>query len=79
VALPEDFASKLPRGTPIFFYHGSDDEAVPFAHLALYAKKVPRAIIRTLDGRGHQLNNDLTEVVADIRSLETPAIDRAKK
>jgi uncharacterized protein len=79
VALPEDFASKLPRGTPIFFYHGSDDEVVPFAHLALYAEKMPRAIIRALEGRGHQLNNDLTEVAADIRNLETSAIDRGRK
>lgn len=79
VALPEDFASKLPRGTPIFFYHGSDDEVVPFAHLALYAEKMPRAVVRALEGRGHQLNNDLTEVAADIRNLETSAIDRGRK
>jgi predicted alpha/beta hydrolase family esterase len=69
VALPEDFASKLPRRTPIFFYHARDDESVPFAHLALYAKRLPQAFIHALDGGGHQLNNDLSEVVADIKSL----------
>jgi hypothetical protein len=79
LALPEDFAAKLPRGTPIFFYHGSDDEVVPFAHLALYAETLPQAVIRGLDGRGHQLNNDLAEVVADIRSLKIPGLDRGKK
>jgi predicted alpha/beta hydrolase family esterase len=69
IALPEDFASKLPSGAPIFLYHSRDDEIVPFAHLALYAQKLPQATIRALDGRGHQFNNDLSEVVADIKSL----------
>jgi uncharacterized protein len=70
VALPEDFASKLPKGAPIFFYHSRDDEVVPFAHLALYEDKLPQGTVRAFDGRGHQLNNDLSEVVADIKSLE---------
>jgi predicted alpha/beta hydrolase family esterase len=69
VALSEDFASKLPKGAPIFFYHGRDDEFVPFAHLALYQEKLPEATIRILDGRGHQLSHDLSEVAADIKSL----------
>jgi predicted alpha/beta hydrolase family esterase len=70
VALPQDFASKLPKRAPIFFYHSNDDEIVPSAHLALYEEKLPHATIRVLDGRGHQLNNDLSEVAADIRSLQ---------
>jgi predicted alpha/beta hydrolase family esterase len=37
--LENDLASKLPAKAPIFFYHSTDDETVPFAHLALYAKK----------------------------------------
>jgi pimeloyl-ACP methyl ester carboxylesterase len=61
--------SKLPKGMPIFFYHGRNDETVPFAHLALYAEKFPKATIRVLDRRGHQLGNDLSEVAADIESL----------
>ena len=69
VALPKDFPSKLPSGTPIFFYHSRDDEIVPFAHLTLYARKLPQATIRALDARGHQLKNDLSEVAADIKSL----------
>lgn len=69
VTLPEDFASRLPKGVPIFLYHGTDDETAPFAHLALYAEKLPRAAVRALDGRGHQLNTDLSEVAADIKSL----------
>jgi predicted alpha/beta hydrolase family esterase len=69
IALPKDFPSKLPGSTPIFFYHSRDDESVPFAHLNLYAKKLPQATIHALDARGHQLKNDLSEVAADIKSL----------
>jgi predicted alpha/beta hydrolase family esterase len=66
--LREGFASKLPNGTPIFFYHSRDDDIVPFAHLALYAEKLPQATIREIDHRGHQFKNDLFEVVEDIKS-----------
>jgi predicted alpha/beta hydrolase family esterase len=65
--LPRDAAAKLAGNWALFFYHSRDDETVPFGHLALYAAALPRATIRALDGRGHQLNNDLTEVAADIR------------
>jgi uncharacterized protein len=65
-ALREDFASQLPTELPVFLYHGREDEVVPFAHLALYAEKLPRATVRELDGRGHQLDEDLSEVARDI-------------
>ena len=68
-ALPEDFASKLPPGLPVFLYHGRDDKVVPFAHLALYSEKLPRATVRELDGRGHQLDEDLSDVARDISGL----------
>jgi predicted alpha/beta hydrolase family esterase len=67
--LPEDFASKLPKELPIFFYHSRDDEWVPFAHLALYTEKLPQATIHEFDGRGHQFNDDLSEVARDIKGL----------
>ncbi|PYK09976.1 MAG: hypothetical protein DME65_10975 [Verrucomicrobia bacterium] len=69
LALPKSFPSKVLSGTPIFFYHSRDDEIVPFAHLALYARKLPQATARVFDARGHQLKNDLSEVAADIKSL----------
>lgn len=67
LALQEGFAAKLPAGAPIFLYHSRDDEIVPFAHLELYARSLPQATIRALDGRRHQLNDDLSEVAEDIR------------
>jgi uncharacterized protein len=68
--LHEGFASQLPKGVPIFLYHSRDDEIVPFAHLEMYAEKIPQATIRKFDGRGHQFNNDLSDVAADIISLQ---------
>jgi uncharacterized protein len=68
--LPQDFATKLPAIARIFLYHSRDDEVVSFAHLAMYAAKLPQATIREFDGRGHQFGNDLTEVAEDIRKAE---------
>jgi uncharacterized protein len=66
-ALRENFASKLPPGLPVFLYHARDDEVVPFAHLAMYAERLPRATFREFDGGGHQLGDELGEVARDIR------------
>ncbi len=72
VMLPEDFASRLPAGASVFLYHSRNDETVPFEHMALYSKRLPQARTRPLD-RGHQLNDDLSEVAADIQSLDSDA------
>ncbi|MBA3870252.1 MAG: alpha/beta hydrolase [Anaerolineae bacterium] len=69
LALPKGFAAKLPKGTSIFLYQSRDDETVPFEHLALYAQVLPQATARELDAGGHQLNNDLSEVARDIKTL----------
>lgn len=69
VELPTNAADRLPRGVPLFAYHGREDEIVPFSHLDLYAKTFPQAIVRALDDRNHQLNDDLTEVADDIRRV----------
>jgi uncharacterized protein len=66
-ALPADAATRLAGDWPLIFYQSRDDEVVPFAHLALYAAKLPRATIREFDGRGHQFKNDLSAVAADIK------------
>jgi len=67
--LRADFASKLPEELTVFIYHSRDDEVVPFAHLALYAEKLPQATIREFDGRGHQFDGDLSEVARDVKGL----------
>ena len=62
-----DLSERLPSGLPVFIYHGTEDQLVPFAHAGLYAKMIPRATVRALAHRDHQLNDDLSEIAADIR------------
>jgi predicted alpha/beta hydrolase family esterase len=68
VELPSDAAKRLPPGVPVFLYHGRADEVVPFAHVRMYAKALPRAVVRPIAGN-HQLDDDLTEVARDIGRL----------
>ncbi|HYW12583.1 MAG TPA: alpha/beta hydrolase [Longimicrobium sp.] len=69
VELPPNAAERIPHGVPVFLYHGRQDEVVPFAHVEMYARALPQATIRRLDGRNHQLDDDLTEVAEDIMRL----------
>jgi pimeloyl-ACP methyl ester carboxylesterase len=61
--------ARLPARTPIHLYHGSADDTAPLAHVDLYERAIPGAIVHRLPDRDHQLNNDLTEVAAGIRAL----------
>jgi len=64
-----DLGARLSPQTPIYLYHGSKDDTAPVAHVNLYAQAIPHAVVRQLPGRDHQLNNDMSEVAADIRRL----------
>jgi pimeloyl-ACP methyl ester carboxylesterase len=64
-----DLGATLPEEAPIFLYHGNKDQTAPFGHVDLYAKAIPQAVVRRLSGRGHQLNNDMAGVAADIRRV----------
>ena len=70
LSLPQDVEGELGGVPRMFLYHGRDDEIVPFAHLALYRARFPGAIGRAFSGRGHQFDNDLSEVAADVREGE---------
>jgi predicted alpha/beta hydrolase family esterase len=71
--LPSDLGSRLPASMPIYLYHGSNDAEIPFGHVELYARAIPQAFVRRLPGRDHQVNEDLSEVAADIRHLNDRA------
>ena len=66
---PRDLGARLPKRVPVHLYHGQDDEIVPPSHVELYARAVPQARVHRLPDRDHQLNNDLREVAAAIKSL----------
>ena len=63
-------ARALQHGAPLYFYQGLEDETVPVSHIEMFATAFPNATIRRLEGRNHQLNNDLSEVARDITRLE---------
>ena len=65
-------ARALRDGAPLHFYQGGADETVPVAHVKMFATAFPGATIRRLDGRNHQLNDDLSEVAHDIARLAAP-------
>lgn len=70
IAGGKDLSECVPAGVPVYLYHGTDDAEVPTSHVHLYAEAIPHAVVRTLDGRDHQLHNDMTEVARDIRSVD---------
>ena len=62
-----DLGARLPKHLRIHLYHGSDDNTVPPGHVDLFEKAIPQMVVHRLAGRDHQLNNDLSEIAADIR------------
>ena len=65
----KDLSERLPPGVPVYLYHGADDADVPTAHVHLYASAIPHAVVRMFEHRDHQLNNDMSDVARDIRSV----------
>jgi predicted alpha/beta hydrolase family esterase len=67
--LPDGFAARLSATLPLLLYHCRDDEVVPFTHLGLYARQLPRATVRVIERGGHQFNDDLSTVAHNIERL----------
>ena len=69
-ALPEGWPDQGPPLPPTRLFHSRDDEVIPFAHLDLYAKRLPGAEVHPLDGYGHLYDRgDLSPIVSAVRSL----------
>jgi predicted alpha/beta hydrolase family esterase len=68
-----ELGGKLPGGVPIYLYHGLADETAPPSHAELFAHAIPQAHLCHLPDRDHQLNNDLSEIAAVIKSLAAEA------
>jgi predicted alpha/beta hydrolase family esterase len=69
-ALPKGWPEASTELPPTFLFHSRDDEEIPFAHLELYAKRLPGAETQLLDGNGHLFDRgDLSEIGDAIRGL----------
>ncbi|MDR7331818.1 alpha/beta fold hydrolase [Roseateles asaccharophilus] len=69
--LPDDLNDRLAAIPRLLLYHCRDDEVVPFAHLALHARRLPRAVSCAFERGGHQFDNDLREVAKDMQTQAT--------
>ncbi len=65
-----DLGARLPHGVPVYIYHGLADETAPPSHAELYARAIPQAQVHRLPHRDHQLNHDLSEIAAIIKSWD---------
>lgn len=70
IASTADLGARLPRGVPVYIYHGLADETAPVSHSELYGRAIPQSRVVRLPNRDHQLNNDLSEIGAAIKSLK---------
>ena len=69
-ALTQDELERLSGLAPVYLYQSRDDEEIGLDHLERYAHAMPQAMIRVLDGRGHEFNQaTFPELMADIREL----------
>jgi predicted alpha/beta hydrolase family esterase len=68
--LPFELGARISESTRVYLYYGSEDTTVSCDHADLYARAIPHAVVRRLADRDHQLNDDLSEVAADIRGLQ---------
>jgi uncharacterized protein len=67
--LKKNFEAHLAFIPKIILYHSQDDESVPFGHLFLYAKKLPDALVRKFDHRGHTFTEPFPELIKDIKAI----------
>lgn len=68
--LPTGFESKLDAIPHLFLYHSRDDPIVPYDHAVAYAKKLPRATFRTIDGDRHRFERGLASIITDISTMQ---------
>lgn len=60
------YADAIPADLPVYLYHSRDDDVVPAAHAERYRAEIPRAILRLVEGRGHEFGDGLPELIEDL-------------
>ncbi|MGM7700548.1 alpha/beta hydrolase [Pseudalkalibacillus sp. Hm43] len=66
--LTDNFETRLPSISQIYLYHSRNDDVVPFSHFEHYAYKLPHAQKRIFENHGHLFQDDLPELVHDIKA-----------
>lgn len=68
--LQKNFGAMMPENFPVHFYHCKDDEEVSFDHFERFRKQLDQAVFHEIKSGGHQFNDDLTRVAADISATK---------
>lgn len=67
--LPESLTQLEKQSSKIFVYHSKDDPIVPFIDASKYMKVLPSAMFVEFADRGHFLQGEFPELVAEIKQL----------
>lgn len=67
--LADNLSGLEEQADKIFLYQSEDDRVVPFKTLDIYKAKLKAPIIRTFKDRGHFNQENLPEIVEDIKNL----------
>ncbi|RJQ14631.1 hypothetical protein C4553_00995 [Candidatus Parcubacteria bacterium] len=67
--LPKELSLFEKQANKIFLYHSKDDNVVPFADFEKYQNELKGAVVRAFQDRGHFNQEELPEIVKDIKSL----------
>ena len=65
-AMPEKLSMPTDK---VFLYHSKDDTSVPFGDLELFHKQLPQATLRIFEDRNHFHQEEIPELVEDIKNL----------
>ena len=68
-SLPASLTKMENQAEKIILYQSKDDNVVPFSHLAKFQQVLPKATVRIFEDRGHFNQQELPELVEDIKSL----------
>lgn len=66
-SLPKSLEKIQSQCEKIVLYQSKDDEVVPFSHLAKFQQALPKATVRVFEDRGHFNQEELPELVHDIK------------
>jgi uncharacterized protein len=59
----------IKQSEKIFLYHSKDDIIVPFDNAKCYHKKIPDAVFRVFEDRGHFNTETFPEILTDIKNI----------
>ncbi len=68
-SLPQSLAGLGEQAPKLFIYHSEDDKVVPFPNLKKFQAQLPNAVVRVFTNRGHFNQEELPELVGDVRNL----------